>query len=53
MRVNHTTFSPAIQYQRLSREALTLGESVRIYFSILSGVALLVLTYYLAVLPHP
>jgi len=46
MKVTNTPFSATIQYQRLSREELSPGEALRIYFTILSGVALFVLTYY-------
>lgn len=54
MKVTNTPFSPAVQYQRLSRETLSPVEALRIYFTILSGVALFALSYYyMHLLPHP
>ena len=46
MRMTHSPFSPASQYHRLSRSALSWGEALRIYFTILFGVGLLMVTYY-------
>ncbi|WP_373531772.1 hypothetical protein [Vampirovibrio sp.] len=46
MKVTKTSFSPAIQYQRLAREELSAVEALRIYFTILSGVILFALSYY-------
>jgi hypothetical protein len=46
MKVTKTSFSPAIQYQRFSRETLSPVEALRIYLTILCGVILFVLSYY-------
>lgn len=46
MKMTTPPFSPTAQYQRLSSETLSLTESLRIYFTLLSGVTLLTLTYY-------
>lgn len=46
MRMTNPPFYPAAQYQRLSNQGLSLIESLRIYFTILSGVAVLALSYY-------
>jgi hypothetical protein len=46
MKVTKTSFSPAIQYQRFSREALSPVEALRIYLTILFGVILFALYYY-------
>lgn len=53
MKMTNTPFSPTIRYQRLSREDLSPVEALRIYFTILSGVALFVLThYFMSFTPH-
>jgi hypothetical protein len=53
MKMTSTPFSPATQYQRLSKEDLSPSEALRIYFTLLSGVTLFVLTYYFIHLtPH-
>lgn len=51
MKMTNTPFSPAVQYQRLSKEDLSPIEALRIYFTLLSGVTLFVMTYYFLHLP--
>jgi hypothetical protein len=46
MKAMHSTFSPGLNYQRLDQEKLSLAESLKIYFTILSGVVLFLISLY-------
>lgn len=46
MKAMHSTLSPGLGYQRLAQDKLTLTESLKIYFTILSGVILFLLSFY-------
>ncbi len=46
MKAIHSTFSPSLHYQRLAQDKLSLAESLKIYFTILSGVILFLLSFY-------
>ncbi len=44
MKALHSTLSPGLHYQRLDQERLSLAESLKIYFTILSGVVLFLIS---------
>jgi hypothetical protein len=51
MRVTYSAYSTVQHYPRVSREDFTLGEAIRTYFTILFGVAALVMAHYY-LFPH-
>jgi hypothetical protein len=46
MRLMHTAYSTTYNPARLAQDPFTLGEALRVYFTILFGVAVCVLAFY-------